>query len=198
MLPTIELGIIVFTSLEGRAPSVSGEEAITKWPGATSLRFSGLPAVGGVRFFPDFIVITETALRRARFLPPGAPHAALNRGGQTGRLHRLLLKRCPVADPFSRAKLGNMEVTLHIPDDIAKRLSAAGGDISRRALESVALEGYRDQTLTLYQISQMLGLSRVETEDFLGQHHVPLALIDETDLDREAALFEAASRRNPR
>ena len=83
-----------------------------------------------------------------------------------------------------------MEVTLHIPDDIAKRLSA-GGDISRRALESIALEGYRDQTLTLYQISEMLGLSRVETEDFLGRHHVPLAVIDQADLDREAALFEA-------
>ncbi len=91
-----------------------------------------------------------------------------------------------------------MEVTLHIPDDIAKRLSADGGDVSRRALEAIALEGYREQTLTLYQVSEMLSLSRVETEDFLGQHHVPLAVIDKTDLDREAALFEAASRRNPR
>lgn len=91
-----------------------------------------------------------------------------------------------------------MEVTLHIPDDIAKRLSAAGGDVSRRALEAIALEGYREQTLTLYQVSEMLGLSRVETEDFLGRHHVPLAVIDKADLDRQAALFEAASRRNPR
>jgi hypothetical protein len=38
-------------------------------------------------------------------------------------------------------------------------------------------EGYREQNLTLYQISEML---------------------DEADLDREAALFEAASRRDPR
>ena len=103
-----------------------------------------------------------------------------------------------VADQLSRAKLRDMEVTLHIPDDIAKRLSAAGGDVSRRALEAVALEGYREHTLTLYQVSEMLGLSRVETEDFLGLHHVPLAVIDKADLDREAALFEAASRRNPR
>jgi hypothetical protein len=44
----------------------------------------------------------------------------------------------------------------------------------------------------------MLSLSRVETEDFLGQHHIPLAVIDEAELDREAALFEAASRRSPR
>ena len=68
-----------------------------------------------------------------------------------------------------------MEITLRIPDDVAKRLSDAGGDVSRRALEALALEGYRDQTLNLYQISEMLGL--------------------EAELDREAALFEAASRR---
>jgi predicted HTH domain antitoxin len=90
-----------------------------------------------------------------------------------------------------------MEVTLHIPDDIAKRLSA-DGDVSRRALEAIALEGYREQTLTLYQISEMLGLSRVEIEDFLGRHHIPLAVIDEADLDREAAVLDTASRRNPR
>jgi len=88
-----------------------------------------------------------------------------------------------------------MEITLRIPDDVAKRLSAAGGDLSRRALEALALEGYRDQTLTLYQISEMLGLSRVETEDFLGRRQVPLSEINEADLDREAAVFEAGSRR---
>jgi len=91
-----------------------------------------------------------------------------------------------------------MEVTLNIPDDVAKRLSAAGGDVTRRVLEALALEGYREQTLTLYEVSQMLDLSRVETEDFLGRHNVPLAVIEEADLDREASLFEAASRRNPR
>jgi hypothetical protein len=91
-----------------------------------------------------------------------------------------------------------MDLILHIPDDVARRLAAAGGDVSRRALEAPALEGYRDQTLTLYQISEMLGLSRIETEDFLGQHHVPIAVIEEADLDREAAIFEAASRRQSR
>lgn len=89
-----------------------------------------------------------------------------------------------------------MEATLHIPDEVAKRL-AAGGDLSRRALEALALEGYREQTLTLYQVSEMLGLSRVETEDFLAQHQVPLADIEEVDLNREAALFDAAFRRQP-
>jgi len=91
-----------------------------------------------------------------------------------------------------------MEVKLQIPDEIVKQLSADGGDISRHALEALAIDGYRKQTLTLYQISQMLGLARVETEDFLGQNQVPLADITPADLDREAALFEAAARRYSR
>ena len=91
-----------------------------------------------------------------------------------------------------------MDVTLRIPDDVARRLAAAGGDVSRRALEALALEGYRDHSLTLLLVSEMLGLSRIETEDFLGQHHVPLSIIEEADLDREAAIFEAASRRHSR
>ena len=38
-------------------------------------------------------------------------------------------------------RLGDMELTLRIPDDVAQKLSAAGGDLSRRALEALALEG---------------------------------------------------------
>ena len=91
-----------------------------------------------------------------------------------------------------------MDVILRIPDEVAKQLTAAGGDVSRRALQALALEGYREQTLTLLQVSEMLGLSRVEAEDFLGLHDVPLARIDSAELDREAAVFEAAARRNAR
>jgi predicted HTH domain antitoxin len=97
-----------------------------------------------------------------------------------------------------RVTLQGMEVVLRIPDDVAQRFVDAGGDVSRRALEALALEGYREQTLTLYQVSEMLGLSRIETEDFLGRHNVSLSAIGEADLDREAALFEAASRRETR
>ena len=85
-----------------------------------------------------------------------------------------------------------MEVTLHIPDDVARRLSTDGRDVSRQALEALAVQGYRDRTLTLYQLSEMLGLSRVEAEDFLGRHQVPLSAMETSDLDREASVFDAA------
>lgn len=87
-----------------------------------------------------------------------------------------------------------MEVTLRIPDRVAARLAATGGDLSRQALEALALEGYRDQALTLFEVSEMLGLSRIQTEDFLGQHQLALAPIEAADLDREAAIY---SRRKP-
>ena len=41
-----------------------------------------------------------------------------------------------------------MEITLRTFDDVAKRLSDAGGDVARRALEALALEDYRNQTLS--------------------------------------------------
>jgi hypothetical protein len=87
-----------------------------------------------------------------------------------------------------------VEVILRIPDDVAERLAIAGGDVSRFALEALALYVHRERTLTVYQVSEMLGLSRVETEDFFGRHQVPLAAITVADLDREAAMLEAASR----
>jgi hypothetical protein len=36
-----------------------------------------------------------------------------------------------------------MNVTLEIPDDVAERLTAAGDDLSRRALEALVLEEYK-------------------------------------------------------
>jgi hypothetical protein len=37
-------------------------------------------------------------------------------------------------------------------------------------------------------------MGRIETENFLAMHQVPLAQIDEAELGREAKLFEEAAR----
>ena len=63
-----------------------------------------------------------------------------------------------------------MKVTLDIPDEIANQIKAYGADISRTALEALALDGYRRGMLTQLQVGQLLGLSRIEAEDFLAQH----------------------------
>ncbi len=90
-----------------------------------------------------------------------------------------------------------MEVKIQIPDDLAQRL-LNGGDAARQVLEALALEAYREDTLTLFEVSELLGLTRVETEDLLGKHKIPLSDITEADLDREVKLFEDVARRNGR
>ena len=66
-----------------------------------------------------------------------------------------------------------MDVIVHIPDDIACRLCAAGVDLSRRALEGLALEEYKNERITKAELRRLLGFStRYELDGFLKAHEV--------------------------
>ena len=68
-----------------------------------------------------------------------------------------------------------MTIVLNLPEDIAKELSAQEGDLSRAALESLALQGYRAGHLSEEQVRRMLGFeSRFEVHAFLKQHNTYL------------------------
>jgi Uncharacterised protein family (UPF0175) len=74
-----------------------------------------------------------------------------------------------------------MQVTVDIPDDVAARLEAAGGDLSRRALEALALEEYRCGHLTKPELRRLLGFgTRDALDGFLKAHNVlePYSLDD--------------------
>jgi Uncharacterised protein family (UPF0175) len=77
-----------------------------------------------------------------------------------------------------------MNITVHIPDEMAARLAAEGGDLERRALEAFGLAEYRAGRLFESDLCQLLGLSRYELDGFLKErgifHDYTLA-----DLDRE-------------
>ena len=64
-----------------------------------------------------------------------------------------------------------MNIKLNVPEDIAKELSAKEPDLSRMALESLALEGYRSRRLSEEQVLRMLGFtSRWDVHAFLKRH----------------------------
>jgi hypothetical protein len=65
-----------------------------------------------------------------------------------------------------------MDLMLQIPDDIAPHLTEGGGDLSRVALESVALEALRAGRITKVQLRKMLGLERIELDGFFKSHGV--------------------------
>ena len=65
-----------------------------------------------------------------------------------------------------------MQVNVQIPDDIGRRLMEAGTDLSRRALEALALEEFRAGRITEPELCEMLGLARLELDAFLKVHGV--------------------------
>ena len=80
----------------------------------------------------------------------------------------------------------NLHVDLELPEGITQQLETAWPDVSRGALEAIAVEGYRSGVLTRDQVGQLLNLSFWETEAFLKQRRAYLAY-DEADLDHDRA-----------
>jgi hypothetical protein len=95
----------------------------------------------------------------------------------------------PLSSP-QHAKLKDMVLTLELPDEIALALAGAGQpNPARFALEALALEGYRDNRLTQKQVGEILGFSRIQTEDFLSAHSAPYDY-DPAQLAGEAEALE--------
>ncbi len=68
-----------------------------------------------------------------------------------------------------------MDVRLQIPDDVASVLQTDQPDLSRAALEALALEGYRSQRLSEGQVRRMLGFAtRMQVHAFLKARNVHL------------------------
>ncbi len=83
-----------------------------------------------------------------------------------------------------------MLVSVEIPDPIAHSLRLDGPQPSRRALEMLALEGYKEGTLSRGQVSRMLDMEFNETEQFLNEHGAKLALTAE-DYARDSSNLRA-------
>ena len=91
---------------------------------------------------------------------------------------------------FSRGRVcysQHMEITLNIPDELARQVAPEGKDPARVALEALALEGYRAELLSESALRQMLGFqTRMEVHAFLKQHGVYLHY-DVSDLEQDRA-----------
>ena len=78
-----------------------------------------------------------------------------------------------------------MDVTVQIPDDLARRLGVEGRDLSRRVLEALALEEFKLGHLTRPELRQLLGFNtRAALDAFLVAHDV-FGTYTEADLIRE-------------
>lgn len=76
-------------------------------------------------------------------------------------------------------------VTVELPAAVAPQFGPDVATIARRLLEQAAVEGYRSAQLSHAQVSQMLGFSWAETEEFLARHNCPRHYdVEELERDR--------------
>jgi hypothetical protein len=77
----------------------------------------------------------------------------------------------------------------NLAGDLADSITGLPKDLSRRALESFALDEYKSGHLTENGLRRMLGLTRYELDGFLKAHDIWLDYTIE-DLRREVATLE--------
>ena len=67
-----------------------------------------------------------------------------------------------------------MQVTVEMPDQVARQWGETPDAIGRHVMEDAAIEGYRAGRLSQRQVGAMLGLDYWQTEVFLNERAVPL------------------------
>jgi len=90
-----------------------------------------------------------------------------------------------------------MQITLELPDDVARSLEAHAENLPRALLESFALEGYRSGMLTEEQVRRILGYgTRMQVHGFLKEHHVYLNYTLE-DLEQDMETLRRFQEQEP-
>ena len=83
-----------------------------------------------------------------------------------------------------------LTVTLNLSAEIAQKLRAETPNLDADVSEAYALELFRRGTLSHYELSQVLGLDRFETDAYLKRHKVFEGLLTMEDLEADRRTLE--------
>jgi len=81
-----------------------------------------------------------------------------------------------------------MEVTVSIPDGFIPSYTS-DDDLARQMLEAYAIENYRQETISLGRLAEILDLSIDQAHAFLNRHNVPRKY-DSEDMERDQRTIE--------
>jgi len=82
-----------------------------------------------------------------------------------------------------------MQVTVKMPDKVARQWGETPEAVGRHVMEDEAIEGYRAGRLSHRQAGEMLGLDYWQTEAFFKERGVPVNY-SAADLDADNATLE--------
>ena len=88
-----------------------------------------------------------------------------------------------------------MQVTVQLPDDIARQLGDTPDAVGRHVVEDAAIEGYRTGRLSHRQVGVMLAFDYWQTEAFLSERGVPLNY-SAADLEADKVTLEKVLTRS--
>ncbi len=83
-----------------------------------------------------------------------------------------------------------MAVTVQLPSDVEQRLRAQSPDLDAEVTEAVVLDLFRRGRLSHYELSQVLGLDRFQTDAYLKHHNVIDGTLTMKDLDDQAQTLD--------
>jgi predicted HTH domain antitoxin len=78
-----------------------------------------------------------------------------------------------------------MAVVVELPADVERRLRAQTSDLDREGKEAMLVELYRQQKLARRELSEALGISRLETDEILKRHNVTEDLPTNEELEED-------------
>jgi predicted HTH domain antitoxin len=87
-----------------------------------------------------------------------------------------------------------MQIQIALPDDIALSLKEKWGSLEQKLLEILAIEAYREGSISAGKVRELLGMStRLEVDAFLKAKGVDLHY-DEADLEADRQTHEQLRR----
>jgi predicted HTH domain antitoxin len=85
-----------------------------------------------------------------------------------------------------------MQVTVELPDQVARQWGDTPDKVAHHMLEDAAIEGYRAGRLSHRQVGEMLGFDYWQTETFFQKRGVPVNY-SAADLDADKATLDKIS-----
>lgn len=87
-----------------------------------------------------------------------------------------------------------MQIQIALPDDVAHSLEVKWGSLERRLLEMIALEAYREGSISAGKVRELLGMpTRLEVDTFLKAKGVELHY-NEADFEADRQTHEQLRR----
>lgn len=82
--------------------------------------------------------------------------------------------------------MGLQQLVIDLPADILLTLNESETDVKQRILQSLAIQLYQEEKVTIGKAAQVAGISRLAFETLLAKHKIPISLLSAEEVFADA------------